>query len=340
MDSLTQIVLGAGVAELMIGKKIGNKAMLIGAIAGTIPDLDVLLTIGSHDPLTELRVHRSYSHSMFTHFVLAAPLAWLTYIIWKKEISFKQWYWVWFMGLFTHAVLDSFTTYGTRLFLPFTDYLIGLNNISVIDPLYTLPFMGLLIAAMCYKRNNPTRWRLAKAAMYISTSYMLLTFGLKYWAHQKFNSELKRQNISYTTLSTSPTIFNSILWAGMAYTDSTLIVGEYSLIQDKKDIDFMITPRNRQLVANHPAKDITKTLEWFSQDINAAVQGQGDSLHYIAAKWGRFDYNKYTPLEAFTIYYTIYKDANGQYKVTQADPSKVVNFKQAFKDLWNRIFHW
>ena len=43
MDSLTQIVLGASVGELVLGKKIGNKSILWGAIAGTIPDLDVLL---------------------------------------------------------------------------------------------------------------------------------------------------------------------------------------------------------------------------------------------------------------------------------------------------------
>ncbi|MGB5360641.1 MAG: metal-dependent hydrolase, partial [Eudoraea sp.] len=42
MDSLTQIVLGASVGEVVLGKKVGNKAMLYGAIAGTIPDLDVL----------------------------------------------------------------------------------------------------------------------------------------------------------------------------------------------------------------------------------------------------------------------------------------------------------
>ena len=38
MDSLTQIVLGAAVGEAVLGKKVGNKAMLWGAIAGTIPD--------------------------------------------------------------------------------------------------------------------------------------------------------------------------------------------------------------------------------------------------------------------------------------------------------------
>ena len=43
MDSLTQIVLGASVAEATLGRKIGNKAIFLGAIAGTIPDLDIVM---------------------------------------------------------------------------------------------------------------------------------------------------------------------------------------------------------------------------------------------------------------------------------------------------------
>ena len=43
MDSLTQIVLGAACGEIVLGKKIGNRALLFGAIGGTIPDLDVFI---------------------------------------------------------------------------------------------------------------------------------------------------------------------------------------------------------------------------------------------------------------------------------------------------------
>ena len=42
MDSLSQLVLGAAVGEAVLGRKLGNKAILWGAIGGTIPDLDVL----------------------------------------------------------------------------------------------------------------------------------------------------------------------------------------------------------------------------------------------------------------------------------------------------------
>ena len=49
MDSLSQITLGAAVGELLLGKKIGNRAMLWGAIAGTVPDLDVFANLFLND---------------------------------------------------------------------------------------------------------------------------------------------------------------------------------------------------------------------------------------------------------------------------------------------------
>lgn len=64
MDSLTQIVLGAAVGEAVLGKKVGNKAMLYGAIAGTIPDLDVLAR-NFVDTVTATEWHRGFSHSIF-----------------------------------------------------------------------------------------------------------------------------------------------------------------------------------------------------------------------------------------------------------------------------------
>ena len=72
MDSLTQIVLGAAVGEAVLGKKIGNRAMLWGAIAGTIPDLDVFVRYFT-DPITATEMHRGFSHSL-VFAVLMAPI--------------------------------------------------------------------------------------------------------------------------------------------------------------------------------------------------------------------------------------------------------------------------
>ncbi len=75
MESLTQIVLGAAVAEAALGKKIGNRAMVWGAIAGTIPDLDILAN-GFMSPVDALAFHRGPTHSAFYLIILSFILGW------------------------------------------------------------------------------------------------------------------------------------------------------------------------------------------------------------------------------------------------------------------------
>ena len=72
MDSLTQIVLGAAVGEAVLGRKVGTRAMLWGAIAGTIPDLDVFLRYFT-DPITATEMHRGFSHSL-VFAIMMAPI--------------------------------------------------------------------------------------------------------------------------------------------------------------------------------------------------------------------------------------------------------------------------
>jgi len=204
MDSLTQITLGAAVGEVVLGKKAGNRAMIWGAVAGTIPDLDILANFFTGD-IHALAIHRGFSHSI-TFAVITAPLfGWLAYQfyqrqidrskiykgsmttlgtllylmilgsavimpmiggempslvtaaiviglgvltmrwLWKyyrtewsdigQHITWREWSWLFFWSVFTHPLLDSLTAFGTQLFLPFTNYRVALNVISVADPL-------------------------------------------------------------------------------------------------------------------------------------------------------------------------------------------------------------
>ena len=75
MDSVTQMVLGAAVAEATIGRKIGNRAILWGAVAGTMPDLDVFVPLG--DVVKDFTYHRSASHSLFVLALVTPLLVWL-----------------------------------------------------------------------------------------------------------------------------------------------------------------------------------------------------------------------------------------------------------------------
>ena len=175
MDSLTQIVLGASVGEAVLGKKVGNKAILWGAIAGTIPDLDVF-TRYFVDEVTALQWHRGISHSLFFCIVAAPILGWLVSKIHKNSLAdWVGWSKLMFMSLVTHPLLDAHTTWGTQFFWPF-DLRIAYKNIFVADPIYTVPFLILLIIAMTKRRDNPKRRFYNNLGLYISSGYMILTY--------------------------------------------------------------------------------------------------------------------------------------------------------------------
>jgi inner membrane protein len=336
VDSLSQIVLGAACGELLLGKKIGNKAQLIGAIAGTIPDLDVFINPFFTDEIVKLQIHRSYSHSMFIHLLLALPFAWLTYVGFRKKVSYREWYIMWLAGFITHTLLDCCTTYGTQLFLPFTNFLVGFNNVAVVDPFWTVPFMIMLIICLFIKRENPKRIKFAYAAVGYALLYMAYTCVNKYNVHQTFTAELNRQNIHVDELSTSPSMFNNWLWAGIAITPDTIYCGEYSVLQEEKDVEWVAYPRHLELLENHPAMDQIKVLQWFSQG-KYFVEEVGDELHFFIVKWGRMDFSQRDAHKAFVFHWRLYME-NGQWKSMPIEPHfGGEEFNKAWKQLWHRV---
>ncbi len=252
MDSLTQIVLGAAVGEVVLGKKIGNKAMVLGAIAGTIPDLDVLL--GPFvNMVDKLYFHRSFTHSIFFAIIFAPLFAWLSLKIIRKfkdgqTVTFKEMGWLYFWGFFTHALLDCFTTWGTKLFYPLTDYAVSFYSIFVIDPIYTLPFIILLIIAAFHKRDSPRRAVYNWAGIILSSVYLMISVVNKNVANGVFEQNLSEQKIQQKDYISKPTIMNTVLWSISAKSDSGFYLGLHSLLDKTPKVDFRFEPQNKELL--------------------------------------------------------------------------------------------
>jgi inner membrane protein len=270
MDSLTQIVLGAACGEIALGKKIGNKALLFGAIGGTIPDLDVFLgAVFYSNSIDAMAFHRGFMHSIVFAFIASYFLGLFIHKLYNtgKRIdnltTRKDWTLLFFLSIFTHPILDSFTPYGTQLFLPFSDYRVALNNISVADPTYTLPFLFCLIVTMFYKRTNTKRLKWAKAGIYISSAYMLFTLGNKIYIDSVFKKSFEKANVSYLRFRAQPTILNNVLWYGIAETKSDYKIGYYSLFDKSATVNKFISIPKIDTIINMNQPDL-KTMTWFS----------------------------------------------------------------------------
>ena len=334
MDSLTQIVLGAAVGEIILGRKIGNKAMLLGAIGGTLPDMDIIYNFFDSDPIRQLQVHRGYSHSMFIHLLVAWPLAWISAKWNKAAIGFKTWYLFWFLCFLTHTLLDCCTTYGTQLLQPFTNYQVAFNNISVIDPLFTIPFLLILATCLFFKRESTIRRKLLKVSLVYSSIYMLITFGLKYVVHAKFKDSLGSANIEYTELNSTPTILNSILWSGIAFNDTVIYVSEFSFLKKDEPINWISYDRNQHLILKYDSPAL-QTIKWFS-DGNYFMQTMNeDTLAFYNVKFGRMRFDTTKPDDAFFFYWKFYiEDDEVKYVEERREDW---SFREAFAMLMERI---
>ena len=112
MDSLTHIVLGAATGEAVLGRKVGNKSLLWGALAGSLPDFDVAIT-SLFDPVQALFVHRGFSHSIVFALLVTPFLGWIASRI-HKNTSIKQWTWMMLWAILIHSAIDCFNTCSFR----------------------------------------------------------------------------------------------------------------------------------------------------------------------------------------------------------------------------------
>ncbi|MDT0621701.1 metal-dependent hydrolase [Croceitalea vernalis] len=330
MDSLTQIVLGAAVGEAVLGKKVGNKAMLWGTVAGTIPDLDVLANFFV-DTVTAVEFHRGFSHSIFFSVLFAPIFGWVVWMIYKKkQANWRAWSWLFFWGLFTHPILDAFTTWGTQLFWPLKLRL-AFQNIFVIDPFYTLPFLTFLILAMTQARGSQKRRRFNRLGLTISSLYLLLTLIFKGMAYQSFESNLKEQNISYSQMDIRPSPFNTILWMANIDTKDAYLIGEYSFF-DSQPITFRSIPKNHNLLEGIQQKDKIQRLIKISDGWYAITKKDGH-LFFNDLRFGLLSLD---PTETqFAFSYKLNDTADGL-EVSEV-PKNRSDAKKLVTALWERI---
>lgn len=335
MDSLTQLVLGAAVGEAVLGKKAGNKAILWGGIAGTIPDLDIFFTMG--DSLREITLHRGFSHSLLFAFLSAPALGWLVNRLYKDKPGFKDWTLLFFWSIITHPLLDSFTTYGTQLFLPFSDYRVGINNIFIVDFAYTLPLLVCVIACLFIKRENPKRRKWNNAGLFISSFYMLLSLCNKAYASHIFSQSLNKKGIKTEHCMTGVTPLNILLWYHVAETDSGYYVGYYSLLDSDKNIDFVFYKRNEHLLDEIKDTYEVDRLKWFSNHFYG-VERVEDELRFISLKFGTTGNEHQISLsKAVPFYFIIRQEPDGRIKLENNRGREDIEIKKALAQLFRRV---
>jgi inner membrane protein len=336
MDSITQIVLGAAVGELVAGRKIGYKAALWGALAGTIPDLDVVFALFV-DPITYLGIHRGFTHSIFFAFIASPFLAIAAHRIHRRDYAkYRDWLFLFFWALFTHPLLDVFTGYGTQLLFPFTTNAFELNTIFIVDLFVTIPLAFCLIAALRLPREHPRRFKWMSIGIGITIVYLLITVSLKIVATQQFRSEMDRQDIAYERMMTVPGPFSSLLWRALAETDDGYYQGYYSLFDGRSQpIYFTFTPRNEHKIEDIKDSRAVEQLLWFSKGYYT-IEESRKKLYFHDLRFGSI-FGWKNDFETYIFTFTIEEDYYGEMTFRQI-PLPVSISGTDFRELISRTF--
>jgi inner membrane protein len=267
VDSITQATLGAAVGEMMLGRRLGNRALAWGAFFGTLPDLDVILAPFLNTGWN-LWWHRGPSHSLVVMIAASWFLAPHLAKLWKREkISRARAGWFVFAVWSTHVLIDCFTVYGTSVLWPLPVGRVAFNNLFIIDPLFTLPMLVALVwlAFLRTKKQVPKRRKLNAWGLGIATGYALLSIGMKFIASAGFEADLLRRGTVFERRMEAPTPFNIMLWRSVVDRGDEFWVGYRSVFESRATpVRWTIYPKGTAALAGLGDVKEARTLDWFT----------------------------------------------------------------------------
>lgn len=236
------------VAQSAGQRQLGLRVVAVGAVAGAMPDIDVLFSING-DFIDQLITHRGITHSLFFAPVAGPLLGWL---VWKAErppvpgtahqdrVRLYRWILVVSLAIFSHPLLDLLTPYGTQLLQPFSDTRFAINAMPIIDPVYTLLLLlGLGIAWRFAKADvsnsvpdTPARARPAQLTalltLILSTAYLGWGWALNRHTEVIAVQQLAAQGIRPVRLAAFPTVLQIHYRRVVARLPDQDLVGYYS----------------------------------------------------------------------------------------------------------------
>lgn len=271
MDSITQIALGASVGEAVLGKQIGGRAIMWGGVFGLLPDLDILIPFG--DAVRDFTYHRGFSHSLFVLTALTPFFVWMVQKVHPTTVRYRnRWFALVFLALITHIFLDCLTVYGTQILWPLPTPPVMWSTIFIIDPVYSIPLIGGVLAALVLSRKRLRGHTVNAVCLALTTLYLAWSVGAKLHVNHVVRQSLTTQAIAYERFLTVPGPFNTVLWRVVVMDGDGYYEGFYSLFDESDTIRFTHYPSKRRLLDKLAGHWPVKRLQWFTHGFYAVRQ--------------------------------------------------------------------
>ncbi len=310
MDSITHIALGACMGEAFLDRKLKRKALLWGALAQSVPDIDFIASIWMDTP-NSLLAHRGFTHS-FLFVALISVFFALLAERWHRphNISFRKWLQFFAGVIFIHVFIDAFNNYGVGWFEPFSHLRISFNAIYVADPFFSIWSGVALVLLVVLKQTSKQRRKWWTMGLVFSGIYLLYCLFNKVMIDRHVRHILKEQQIQYTRYFTTPTALQNWLWYVVAGNDSGYHIGYRSVFDSKDKIAFEYFPRNDHLLDSVEDTEGLQKLKRFSQQFYTAEKWN-DTLIFNDLRFGQIT-GWQNPQNKFVFHYYLKDSADNK----------------------------
>ncbi len=301
MDSLTHIALGACIGEAFFERGYGKKAMVWGALAQSIPDIDF---IGSFwlSPTESLLAHRGITHSVLFALTIS-PLfaAAAKKIHWADNVPYSKWLLFFFTEVFCHLFIDAFNNYGIGWLEPFNQQRFSFNAIYVADFFFSVWPGIALVALIILNRFSHKRKSWWRFGILMPVLYLCYCSYNKFQINKDAREIFATQNIPHQYSFSTPAPFQNWLWFVVAGNDSGYHVGFRSVFDKEKKIKFRFFPRSQHLTAGLKNTDELNNLMRFSQGFYT-IEKWKDTVVFNDLRFGQ-NFGWETPNERFVFHY-------------------------------------
>lgn len=319
--------------EAFAGRTVGKKAMLWGALAQSIPDIDFVAAFWLKTT-DNLLAHRGITHSILFSVTAAVIMGIIAERCHRSHnISLARWLAFFGAAILTHIFLDAFNNYGVGWFEPFSNTRISFNVMYVADPFFSAsPALAALVLLFLRKKNlYRTGWW--KAGLGICFIYFWYSVYNKITVDKKVRTALAQQHILSAKILTTPAPLQTWLWFVAAGTDSGFYTGYVSVFDKSNDLNLHYFPQNEHLLQTVPDKKDVQNLIRFSQGFFTAEQRQ-DSIIFNDLRFGQV-LGWENPKEEFVFHYYLVHDADNTLVVQRGRFEKWN--KRSLPVFWHRI---
>jgi inner membrane protein len=223
MDTVTHGIAGSILARGLTDRHAARAALVLGLVAGMLPDVDLFLL---HGKMAYLRGHRGWSHSFLLLPLLALGLALLAKVMnrYSRHLPIRVLFLFGAVGIASHIVFDWITSFGIMFWIPFSRRRYALDWVFILDPYFTGIASVTLLAATIFRPRGRIISAIGGAVLgaYVLLCAVLHSAALRAW--QRLDAAP-----AGTKVAVLPQFLSPFRWLGLSDRENEIHVSFFDI---------------------------------------------------------------------------------------------------------------